>query len=107
MTATSNNRSVGWFFLVVLLLSLPVYYLIAMQGVTVAWILSLVPLPVALIFAARAEKGGAKRLLKRFTIRLPRVIWYVPTILLIPALWILADRVLSLFMEIPGLSFPA
>jgi hypothetical protein len=106
MTTTSNNRSVGWFFLVVLLLSLPAYYVIAQWGPEPGVVLSLIPLPVALIFAARAEKGGAKRLLKRYTIKIPRMIWYLPTILLIPISWILADRVLSLFTDIPALTFP-
>jgi hypothetical protein len=41
----------------VLLLSLPFYYLIAQKGFTVAWMLVLVPLPVALISAFKEEKG--------------------------------------------------
>lgn len=101
MDKPSNNRSIGLFYLLVLFLTLPFYYLIAQKGVTVAWMLALVPLPAALIFVFREEKGGVGKLLKRYSIKIPKVIWYIPTILLMPVIWFLADRVLSLFTDIP------
>jgi len=97
-----NNRSIGKFLLLVFFLTSPFYYLIAQKGVTVAWMLALVPLPAALIFAFREEKGGIGKLLKRYSIKIPKMIWYIPTILLMPVIFLLTDRVLSLFKDIPA-----
>lgn len=66
-------------------------------------VVTLTPLLAALTLVAWEEKGGAKRLLRRYfnSIRLPKMIWYLPTILFLPAIWIFAQWLLSLFRELP------
>jgi len=103
MTTPLNNISLVWFFIVVFILSLPFYYLIAQQGISTAWMLTLVPLPVALIFTFLEGKGSElKSLFKRYSIKMPNYYWYAPTILIVPAIILLADRVLAIFRDIPA-----
>jgi hypothetical protein len=70
---------------------------------------ALMPLPAVLILASREEKGGAKKLFGRYfrSFKFSRMIWYLPTILVAPILFILADRGSSLFSDIPELVIPS
>lgn len=102
MTTRSKNVYLVWFFLLIFLFTIPFYYLIAQKGLAVGWLPALVPLPVALIIAFWQGKcSGLKNLLKRYSVKIPNYIWYVPTLLLMPAIFLLADRLLSIFRSIP------
>ncbi len=103
MTISSSNGSLVWLFGLIFLLSLPLYYLITQHGIVVGYFPALVPLLVALIFTFLQD--GSKEcinLLKRYSVKIPNYFWYIPTILLAPAILLLADRLLAIFRDVPA-----
>jgi membrane protease YdiL (CAAX protease family) len=102
MTAHSKNVYLLWFFILIFLFTIPFYYLVAQKGLAVGCLPALVPLPAALIIAFwQGKSSGLKNLLKKYSVRIPNYIWYVPTLILIPAIFLLADRLLGIFRDIP------
>ena len=107
-TATTNSiKNITTFFGLVLIISLPFYFLASLVPGEMAMFLlltlAIAPISAALILVFR-ENGvdGAKRLLKRsFDFeRITNKIWYIPIFFLIPVLFLLALG-LMVFMGAP------
>ncbi len=99
-------RKVPAFFILVFIMSIPLYILAALipQEMVMFLALTLAPVPVlaALILTYReAGSAGAKRLLKRSFDwrRITRKIWYLPILFLVPVLFLLALGLMVLLGE--------
>jgi membrane protease YdiL (CAAX protease family) len=102
-------RSPLTFFLLVYALSIPLWLLGAltgiqlMEGLPISALMAFNPLIAALILTARASGAeGAKALLKRALDyrRVRPVVWYVPSVLLIPGISVLTYGLMR-WMELP------
>jgi len=108
MKNTATTRSVGPFFLLVFLLTLPVYALRLVAPYTLLMVFNPFIAASALTFR-EAGSGGVRRLWRRsFDYkRIRRKIWYIPLLLLIPAATILQYGLMRLMgVSIPRLQFP-
>jgi membrane protease YdiL (CAAX protease family) len=116
MTRSSNKRSVGKFFLLVFALSIPFWLIGAvtplelLPGLPVSSFAVFCPLIAASILVYREDKtAGVTELLRRsFDYRrITAKIWYVPAVLLMPGIAILAYGAMRLLrLPLPAPQFP-
>jgi hypothetical protein len=108
MEKTATMRSVWIFFLLVFLLSLPVYVLRLTAPYSLLMVFN--PFIAASILTCREAGWDGVRLLWERSFdytRIRRKIWYMPLLLLIPAVTILQYGLMRLMgVSIPGLQFP-
>ncbi|MCK9298354.1 MAG: CPBP family intramembrane metalloprotease [Methanoculleus sp.] len=109
MRTTTTSRSVWLFFLLVFLLSLPTYVLRLAAPYSLLMVFN--PFIAASILTYREAGSGGVRLLWKRTFdykRIQRKIWYIPLLLLIPAVTILQYGLMRLMgvVPIPRLQFP-
>lgn len=108
MKTARRTRSVELFFLLVFLLSLPVYLLRLVPPYSLLMVFN--PFIAASILTSREEGlSGVRRLWKRtFDYRrIRRKVWYIPILLLMPAAMALQYGLMRLMGEsIPRLQFP-
>ncbi|HOI13495.1 MAG TPA: CPBP family glutamic-type intramembrane protease [Methanoculleus sp.] len=109
MKNTTTTRSVGLFFLLVYLLSLPVYLLRLVAPYSLLMVFN--PFIAASILTYRKAGSDGVRLLWKRSFdykRIRRKIWYIPLLLLIPAATVLQYGLMRVMgvVPIPRLQFP-
>ena len=105
-TGNSKTKSIIIFFVLTYIISWPFFILaaLAVQGILPAeleymWYTgAAAPLIVALILVYKEKKGaGIKNLFKRgFKYKIPKKIWYIPTLFLLPVIFLIALGIIFL-----------